>query len=303
VDSPISPAPRAQPATSTQFELERLPPPASPVSVAVYGFVDQTGQYKPSEGVQTLSRAVSQGATSILVKALQDAGRRGWFTVVERERLDNVLKERQIIQEMRSTYLGERRIDPRVLPPLLFAGVLFEGGVIGYDSNVLTGGAGARFLGIGGSTEYRQDVVTVYLRAVSVKTGEVLNTVVARKKIASARINGDAFRFVSFQELLEAEAGITTNEPAEIALRQAIEKSVLAMIIEGSKVGLWGFADPEAARSWIERYERELARPSDPADPAGASANAEAAKHRTSTSGLGWHEEGARSSRTRSRPD
>ena len=152
--------------TQTQNLLEQLPRPQRQVAVAVYGFTDQTGQFKPSEQGQTLSRAVTQGAGSMLVKALQDAGNRNWFTVVERERLDNLLKERQIIGEMRRRYLGEEDIDPNALPSLLFAGVLLEGGIVGYDTNTVTGGAGAAFLGIGARTEYRQDTVTVYLRAV-----------------------------------------------------------------------------------------------------------------------------------------
>src|SRR3546814_122363 len=133
--------------------------------------------FKPTEGVQTLSRAVTQGATSILVKALQEAGNHGWFTVIERERLDNLLRERAVIREMRAAYLGEKTLNRQALPPLLFAGILLEGGIIGYDSNTKSGGLGARFLGIGGSTQYREDTVTVYLRAVSVKTGEVLSTI------------------------------------------------------------------------------------------------------------------------------
>src|SRR5690606_3029595 len=115
---------------STQMALRELPPPNSPVAVAVYSFVDQTGQYKPSDTGQTLSRAVSQGGASILVKALQDAGQRQWFTVVEREMLRNLLQERQIIREMRERYLGEAAPNPEALPSLLFAGVLLEGGVI-----------------------------------------------------------------------------------------------------------------------------------------------------------------------------
>src|SRR3546814_1672154 len=82
----------------------------------------------------------------MLVKALQDAGKRKWFTIVERERLDNLLKERQIITEMRKRYLGEEEPDRRALPALLFAGVLLEGGIVGYDTNTVTGGAGAAFL-------------------------------------------------------------------------------------------------------------------------------------------------------------
>src|SRR5690242_12345819 len=143
--------------TQTQTLLAALPAPDRPVAVAVYDFADQTGQFKPSETGQTLSRAVSQGGASILVKALQDAGHRQWFTIVERESLKNLLNERQIIREMRERYLGEQGVNPQALPALLFAGVLLEGGVIGYDTNTVTGGAGAAFLGIGGHTEYRQD--------------------------------------------------------------------------------------------------------------------------------------------------
>lgn len=243
--------------TQTQNLLIQLPAPERQVSIAVYGFTDQTGQFKPTNGGQTLSRAVTQGANSILVKALQDAGTRNWFTVVERERLDNLLKERQIITEMRARYLGEQTVDPDALPALLFAGVLLEGGIIGYDTNTVTGGAGAAFLGIGARQEYRQDTVTVYLRAVSVRTGEVLANVTASKTIASEAIGLSAYRFVAFKEFLEAEAGITSNEPDQVALQQAIEKAVYGLILEGVELELWRFADMQAAQPIMATYRAE----------------------------------------------
>jgi len=227
------------------------------VAIAVYGFTDQTGQFKPSDVGQTLSRAVTQGASSMLVKALQDAGNRSWFTVVERERLDNLLRERQIIGEMRKRYLGEQEVDPNALPALLFAGVLLEGGIVGYDTNTVTGGAGAAFLGIGARTEYRQDTVTVYLRAVSVRTGEVLANVTASKTIASQAIGANAFKFVAFRELLEAEAGITSNEPDQVALQQAIEKAVYGLVLEGVELDLWRFDDMSSAQSLLAAYRAE----------------------------------------------
>lgn len=236
-------APKYLKSSPTRDQLATLPSPGQRIAVAVYGFTDQTGQFKPSDTVQTLSRAVTQGATSILVKTLQDTGGRNWFQVIERERLDNVLRERAVIREMRANYLGEKQINPDALPPLLFAGVLLEGGIISYDSNTKTGGSGARFLGIGGSTQYREDTVTVYLRAVSVKTGEVLSTVSVRKSIAAVAIGGNAFRFVDFKELLELETGITYNEPDQIALSQAIEKAVYALVMEGALNGLWCMND------------------------------------------------------------
>jgi curli production assembly/transport component CsgG len=191
------------------------------------------------------------------VKALQDAGRRQWFTVVERESLRNLLNERQIINEMRQRYLGEQTVNAQALPSLLFAGVLLEGGVVGYDTNIVTGGAGAAFLGIGGSTEYRQDTVTVYLRAVSVRTGEVLSSVTASKTIASRSMGANAFRYVAYKELLQAEVGYTTNEPDQLALQQAIERAVYSLVLEGVELKLWDFADPQAGSALLDQFRRE----------------------------------------------
>ena len=243
--------------TQTQNMLADIPAPQRPIAVAVYGFTDQTGQFKPNEAGQTLSRAVSQGGGSILAKALQDAGNRSWFTIVERESLRNLLNERQIIREMRERYLGETGVNAQALPAMLFAGVLLEGGIISYDTNTVTGGAGAAFLGIGARSEYRQDTVTVYLRAVSVRTGEVLTTVTASKTIASKSLGASAFKFVAFKELLEAETGFTTNEPDHLALQQAIEKAVYGLVMEGVELKLWDFADRNAGWPLLWRYKQE----------------------------------------------
>ena len=251
--------------TQTQNALEAIPAPARQVAIAVYGFADQTGQFKPVENGQTLSRAVSQGGGAILVKALQDAGNRSWFTIVERESLRNLLNERQIIREMRERYLGEQTVNAQALPSLLFAGVLLEGGIVGYDSNTVTGGVGAAFLGIGARQQYRQDTVTVYLRAVSVRTGEVLTSVTASKTIASQSIGANAFRYVGFKELLQADVGYTTNEPDQVALQQAIEKAVYALVMEGADLKLWDFAEPAKGAPLILQYKNERDGKVDPA--------------------------------------
>ncbi len=244
--------------TEVDGKLRGLPPPQAPIAVAVYGYGDQTGQFKPlAQGamVQTLSRAVTQGATSILLKALQDAGNGRWFTVIERERLDNLLKERRIIADMRTRYLGEQTVNPEALPPLLFAGVLIDGGIIGYDSNTKTGGAGANYFGIGGDASYSEDTVTVYLRGTSVKNGQVLLSTVATKKILSYGLDANAYRFVTFNRLLQAEIGFTRNEPGSLAVEQAIEQAVLQFIVEGAARGLWAFKDRGFQSRIVEEYE------------------------------------------------
>ena len=243
--------------TPAQLALNELPPPMRPLSVAVYGFTDQTGKFEKVDNGQTLSRAITQGGTSILVKALQDAGDRKWFTVVERESLKDLLSERQIITEMRARYLGELNVNPQALPALLFAGVLLEGGVISYDTNTLTGGAGASLLGIGVDHKYKQDTVTVYLRAVSVKTGEVLTTVTTSKTITSAAMSANVFAYVASDKILQGELGYTTNEPSQLALRQAVEKAVYALVMEGADLKLWSFQDNNAGWPLIWRYRQE----------------------------------------------
>jgi curli production assembly/transport component CsgG len=249
--------PTAGAVSETARKLQELPAPQSQVAVAVYGYGDLTGQMKPSQQgavVANMSRSVTQGATSILIKALQDAGSGRWFTVIERERLDNLLKERRIISDMRARYLGETAVNPNALPPLLFAGVLIDGGIIGYDSNTKTGGIGANYFGLGGDVSYSEDTVTVYLRGTSVKTGQVLLSVTASKKILSYGLEANMYRYVTYNRLLQAELGITRNEPGSIAVQQAIEQAVLQFIVEGSARGLWGFNDKTYQKRIIDEY-------------------------------------------------
>lgn len=259
--------PVVAPVTASQRDLIYIPPPPQPIPIAVYSFTDQTGQTEATESGQSFSRAVTQGSTSVLVGALRDAGRNagasGWFTVLERERLDNLLRERQIIREMRRQYLGEAETPAEVLPSLLFAGVILEGGIISFDTNVESGGIGARFLGIGASTQYRTNTATVYLRAVSVRTGEVLANVVTQKSVSSIATSAGVFKFVTFDELGEFEAGTAANEPAQLAVQEAIEKAVYALIMEGARPGpnqLWSFADNAAGQTWLDRYADERRR-------------------------------------------
>lgn len=257
LQTPISQQPTLPPVTQQSNLLRELPPPPERIPVAVYDYPDLTGQFKERELVQSLSRAVTQGGASMLIKALQDAGERRWFTVLDRFELDDLLKERQIVVEMRRLYRNEQQINPSVLPPLRHAGIIMQGGIIGYDTNTLTGGLGARYLGIGGDTKWQQDTVTVTLRAVSTNTGEVLASVTVYKMIASIALQGGAFRYVTLDSILEAEAGVTQNEPRQVAVQQAIDKAVRSLVIEGAHIGSWRFADRARGHELIEAYLKE----------------------------------------------
>lgn len=221
-----------------------VPEPASPpVTIAVYGFMDKTGQRKPSNTLSLFSTAVTQGAESYLIKSLQEVGNRKWFTVVERVGLDNLLKERQMIKQTREIYDGS---NAKMLPPLTLAGVILEGAIVDYNSNTLTGGTGARWLGIGPYTQYTQDLVVISLRLVSVTTGEVLTTVTVEKNLLSTADGVTALRFFNqATRAFEFDSSQTFNEPGNYALRSAIETAVVEIINKGERQGLWKFKDKE----------------------------------------------------------
>ncbi|WP_332309941.1 CsgG/HfaB family protein [Noviherbaspirillum autotrophicum] len=263
------------PATRITRDLVSLPEPKGKVVAAVYAFRDQTGQYKPAPD-SSFSTSVTQGAASMLVKALKDSG---WFTPVERENLQNLLTERKIVRALEAPQ-DSKNAPPTNLPALLPASVLIEGGIVAYESNVRTGGAGARYLGIGANAQYRVDQVTINLRSVDIRSGQILNSVSTTKTVYSYELHTGVFRFVNFKDLLELEGGYTRNEPAQLCVKEAIEAAVVHLVVQGLNDKVWALKDD---KDWhapiIQSYLKEsndaaasLARPPAAAAPAAAQA-------------------------------
>lgn len=254
------------PETPAKQSLKELPTPQDKIVTAVYKFRDQTGQYKASENGANWSTAVTQGATTILIRALEESG---WFIPIERENMANLLNERKIIRTSRAQYEGGDQNNESMLPPLLFAGVILEGGIISYETNILTGGAGIRYFGASISGQYREDRVSIYIRAVSTANGKVLKTVYTTKSILSQEVSTGFFRYVKAKRLLEAETGFTYNEPSEICVTEAIEKAVESLIIEGVKDRLWNLKNPQDTASVAFREYEEEKRVNYSSDPMG----------------------------------
>lgn len=249
--------PTLTPRASTYYDLLNLPRPRGKLVAAVYGFRDQSGQYKPVPA-SSFSTAVTQGGASMLMDALQTSG---WFRVLEREGLQNVLTERKIIRASQ----GKPDVAKNILhelPSLQAANLLLEGGVVAYDTNIRSGGEGARYLGVGSSVEYRIDQVTVSLRAVDVRSGEVLANVMTSKTIYSVGRNAGVFKFIEFKDLLQLEAGYTTNEPAQLCVLSAIEAAVAHLIAQGVERQFWLTAgDIAPAQTSLAKYLQKPASP------------------------------------------
>ena len=219
----------------THEKLLTLPAAKEKPVVAVYAFTDQTGQRKQKGNAAMFSTAVSQGTGTMLIDALKTAGDGTWFRVVERLGLDHLTRERQIVKSTRAAYSDETN-----LAPMLFAGIILEGGIVGFDTNIETGGRGARYLGIGGQQAYRRDIVVVHLRAVSTLTGEIILNVQTSKTILSVATGYDVFKFVEMDtQLVEIEDGMTENESVTRSVRSAIEAAVYELILQGDEKEFW----------------------------------------------------------------
>ena len=225
-------------------ELLNVSQPKIPIVVAVYpnSFTDQTGQRKSNSEFALFSTALTQAPSHLLIRSLKHTANGKFFRVAERVGLDNLTKERQLIRSAREQ--NEAKDGPKPIIPLLFAGVLMEGAVIGYDTNIKSGGIGARYLGIGTSKQYRIDNITVALRMISIATGEVLIDVLVSKQIYSYGQSQDVFKFIEVgTELVEIEMGDAENEPATLALQKAIEQAVLEIVKIGYDKGFWEIKD------------------------------------------------------------
>lgn len=248
-------APTLTPRASTYYDLLKMPRPKGRLMAVVYNFRDQTGQYKPTPA-SSFSTSVTQGAASMLMDAMQSSG---WFVVLEREGLQNLLTERKIIRA------SQKKADTPVniqgeLPPLQAANLMLEGGIIAYDTNVRSGGEGARYLGIDIAREYRVDQVSVNLRAVDVRSGQVLANVMTSKTIYSVARSAGVFKFIEFKKLLEAEVGYTTNEPAQLCVLSAIESAVGHLVAQGIERKMWQVAGDSSTPLQNETLGRYLSQ-------------------------------------------
>jgi len=227
--------------TKTNADLTSLPEPRGILRAAVYSFRDYTGQYKPQPS-NTLSSVVTQGADAILINALLESK---WFAPVERATLQNLLTERKILKSS----LVDQNVEDPELPSVAPAELMIEGSIVSYDSNTATGGSGLRFLGIGASTAYREDRVTISVRLIDIDNGLILHNVVNTKRIFSRKLDSGIFSYIDSEDILELEAGFSVNEPSHIAITESIEAALINLIAEGVVAGTLQLANAEDIES------------------------------------------------------
>jgi len=127
---------------------------------------------------------------------------------------------------------------------------------------VRTGGAGANYLGIGGETKYRVDQVTVNLRSVDVRTGQIVNSVSVTKTLFSHEISSNVFQYVAYKTLLQLEGGYSSNEPSQLAVKEALETAVIHLTIQGIRDKQWSLRNVQdwntpVIQSYLRDYDSQ----------------------------------------------
>jgi len=201
--------------------------PQEKLNVSIFEFKDYTGKYQGAlNGQSVYSKVVTQDPESVLIAKLLASD---WFNVLERTVLKNILTERKLSELSNKEKLSK----------LEYSRYALAGGIIDYESNTLTGGLGAKYFGIGGSTEYRADQMTISLRLIDIETGSILSSTVLTDQVYSYGLSLGVFQFVSYKKLLEAEGGFTRNEPKILVLNSLLEESVKQLIQDSIELGIF----------------------------------------------------------------
>ncbi len=243
------PLPSASPHVNTKEEIDLPPPPPRALTVGVYNCLDTTGQRRPTGLAQELSTAVPMDCTPYLVEAIRSL-RPGYVFLVERQHIDELLRERQLAtlalnsntqaapDTTRRTAGAQPAATPRRLNTIRVAEVLLVGQVVAYDRSTrqITGGVALGGFGVDGALV--TDLVTFSLRAVAVQTGEIIGETTVTKSITSVKMGGNLAQIFS-TSTMELELGGAGNEPVGLALRAAIHSALDQLVQNGMHDGWW----------------------------------------------------------------
>ncbi len=235
--------------TRVEYLLRMLPSPVKPMNVAII-LEDMSGQYRRQENVASFSTAVSQAVTEMGIKAALKSPQ--WFTVLERKGINYLSMERKILKSA----------NPNMTPPLKPADFIVLGGVSQFEHDIVTGGVGFRLLGIGASHRYGIDSVVVDLRVIDPVDGRVVQAVSCAKRIFSYEIRANVYKFIDEDSLLEGEVGGNDNEPAQLCVREALEKAMFMLCAEMGLTKTWPFKrfDQAVTHPVIIAYQLEKQR-------------------------------------------
>ncbi|MBF0588784.1 MAG: hypothetical protein HQL53_06625 [Magnetococcales bacterium] len=207
-----------------QRRLTSLPLPRQKISAAVYRF--RAGNGSP------LENSLTRVATPQLIQTLE---RSGWFSPVERERIDHLQAERNLS--------GIPSQDAVGMPPLDSARVILEGGLLSYDALNVPAAEAQHYLPGSPPGPALSHRLAIYLRAIDVASGRIVQSVTASHVLMARRVDARLHHVTAIEDAKRGEGGFTMMDPAQLALKDVLHKGVASMIAQGVLAGTWKLKD------------------------------------------------------------
>ena len=215
--------------------------------ITVGRFQDRTGQRKDSDQTR-YSSAVTQGVTEIMYHLLYEAFGPRALVERERENIDMIQKEYTLSHQVDSK--GRRNgLIQRGGPDggLYGAGYMVTGAVVYYHVDRSSGGGGINIEGVGANVQFSQARVGIQLRLVNINNSEIIWSTMVESGVTGYVVGFDLFRFITTagsEFLVNAEAGLAAQLPADYAMQLCLEDGVAAMVKEN--VDLFYEQQPQA---------------------------------------------------------
>jgi curli production assembly/transport component CsgG len=211
------------------------------IRLSVGSFLDKTGQRKDADRAR-YSTAVTQGAGDLLAHLLFKA--LGPRRVIEREprnlamiREEYELSHKYNKQGMQIGLI--QRGGPRA--GLTGAEYIVTGAIIYYHVDLISGGGGINIDAIGAFFRTSVAKVALELRLIDMSTSEIVWSTIVENRVEGISMGADIFRFITsmgHEYLVQAEAGMAAQLPADYALHLGMEEGIASMITQNKDIFL-----------------------------------------------------------------
>jgi len=211
------------------------------IRITVGSFLDKTGQRKDADRVR-YSTAVTQGAGDLLAHLLFKA--LGPRRVIEREprNLAMITDEYELSHKFnkQGMQIGLiQRGGPKA--GLTGAEYIVTGAVIYYHVDLISGGGGLNIDAVGAFFRTSVAKVALELRLIDMNTSEIVWSTIVENRVEGISMGADIFRFITsmgHEYLVQAEAGMAAQLPADYALHIGMEEGVASMITQNKDIFL-----------------------------------------------------------------
>ena len=213
----------------------------SDLRVTVGSFLDKTGQRKDADRAR-YSTAVTQGAGDVLCHLLFKA--LGSRRVIERETRNIIMIQKEYELSHKYNKKGMQvgliqRGGPK--GGLCGAEYLVTGAIIYYHVDLISDGGGLNIDAIGVHFKTYVAKVAIELRLIDMSTSEIVWSTIVENRVEGISMGADIFRFITsmgHEYLVQAEAGMAAQLPADYALHIGMEEGIVSMITQNKEIFL-----------------------------------------------------------------